>query len=117
MKQCDDCHGDRFNIHVGTTVEAIIGSHDRLACQVCHIPAIARKISTKVEWYWSDAGQNISPIPIDPETGRPTYDKKKGTFVWANDVRLRQVGEIPPQRERSVHDAAAVAGPVGDYTD
>ena len=24
---------------------------------------------------------------VDPDTGRPTYDKKKGTFVWENDVR------------------------------
>ena len=41
----------------------------------------------RVEWYWSDAGQNVDPIPIDPETDRPTYDKKKGTFVWKNNVR------------------------------
>lgn len=62
------------------------GWHERLACQVCHIPAIARKISTKVEWYWSDAGKDITP-PTDPDTGRPTYDKKKGSFVWKNNVR------------------------------
>ena len=32
MKQCDDCHGDRFNIHVGTTVESIVtySRHARL---------------------------------------------------------------------------------------
>ncbi|MBT8073453.1 MAG: tetrathionate reductase family octaheme c-type cytochrome [Xanthomonadales bacterium] len=89
MKQCRDCHGSEMLIHKGSSIEPLFaeGFHGRLACQVCHIPAIARKISTKVEWYWSDAGQNISPVPIDPETGRPTYDKKKGTFVWKNNVR------------------------------
>ena len=87
MRGCDDCHGSAANIHAGTPVAVTVNSHPTLACQVCHIPEIARKISTKTEWYWSDAGQDISPIPTDPVTGRPTYDKKKGTFVWENDVR------------------------------
>jgi len=88
MKQCSDCHGGQQAIHAGTPAEDLIaaGWHERLACQVCHIPAIARKKPTKVEWYWADAGQDITP-PIDPETGMPTYDKMKGTFVWKNNVR------------------------------
>jgi len=87
MKTCVDCHGDRDNIHVALPVASLVGTHPTLACQVCHIPTFARETSTKVEWYWEDAGQDIDPIPVDPATGRPTYDKKKGTFVWANDVR------------------------------
>ena len=87
MKTCEDCHGDVASIHVGTSVTQVTDSHTQLACQVCHIPTIARITSTKTEWYWSDAGQDISPIPTDPVTGRPTYDKKKGTFVWKNNVR------------------------------
>ena len=88
MKDCVDCHGDQSNIHAGSTVENLMRIHgERLACQVCHIPAFAREIATTVEWYWEDAGQDIDPIPIDPETGRATYSKKKGSFVWANDVR------------------------------
>jgi len=88
MRQCKDCHGGLTAVHADTSAELLFEKdwHERLACQVCHIPAIARKISTKVEWYWSDAGQDITP-PIDPETGRPTYDKKKGSFVWKNNVR------------------------------
>lgn len=87
MKQCTDCHGDRANIHAGSTVQNTVEMHDRLACQVCHIPAFSRKLPTKVEWYWSDAGQDISPIPVDPVTGKALYDKMKGTFVWATNVR------------------------------
>jgi octaheme c-type cytochrome (tetrathionate reductase family) len=89
MKVCSDCHGDQLAIHADTSAADLInpGWHERLACQTCHIPAIARKISTKTEWYWADAGQNVDPIPVDPATGRPTYDKKKGTFVWSNNVR------------------------------
>ena len=68
MRRCADCHGDRLEIHKGTPTESVLaaawvgedsGWHDRLACQVCHIPAIARKISTKTEWYWADAGQDV----------------------------------------------------------
>ncbi len=87
MKSCVDCHGDVASIHVGNPVEPITSTHPTLACQVCHIPTFARDTSTKTEWYWSDAGQNIDPIPVDPDTGRATYDKKKGTFVWENNVR------------------------------
>jgi octaheme c-type cytochrome (tetrathionate reductase family) len=88
MRQCTDCHGSQATVHARTDADPLFnkGWHEKLACQVCHIPAIARKVSTKTEWYWSDAGQDITP-PIDPETGRPTYDKKKGTFVWKNNVR------------------------------
>ncbi len=87
LKDCVDCHGNQDSIHNGLTVQPTIDRHSTLACQVCHIPAIARNQSTKVEWYWGDAGQDIDPIPVDPATGRETYDKKKGTFVWANNVR------------------------------
>ena len=90
MKSCIDCHGDRDSIHVGSSVVTVLNQHPTLACQVCHIPTFARDTSTKVEWRWSDAGQDIDPIPVDPATNPPnlpTYDKKKGTFVWANNVR------------------------------
>ena len=86
LKSCTDCHGDRFNIHVGTDVQNIVESHTTLACQVCHIPTFARNQSTKTEWYWEDAGKDLPPAP-DPATGRDTFAKKKGTFVWANNVR------------------------------
>lgn len=127
MKQCTDCHGNRAAIHADTDVESTLFAgtwHDRLACQVCHIPAIARKIATTIEWYWSDAGKDVDPIPIDPETGRPTYDKKKGTFVWANNVRPtlrysngkwnRMVIGISDKYDE---EPIQMAEPLGDYSD
>lgn len=86
MRGCIDCHGDAANVHAGLSVESIVTTHTALACQVCHIPAFARDTPTKVEWLWEDAGQDVDPIPVDPVTGKATYDKMKGTFVWANDV-------------------------------
>ena len=126
MKQCSDCHGGQVSIHAGSSVATTFedGKHARLACQVCHIPAIARAISTKTEWYWSDAGQDIDPVPVDTATGRPTYDKKKGTFVWANDVRptLRYSNGTWKRKVIGVNDKydeepIALGDPVGDYND
>jgi octaheme c-type cytochrome (tetrathionate reductase family) len=125
MKQCADCHGQQLAIHADTDADPLFnkGWHERLACQVCHIPAIARKISTKVEWYWADAGQNKTP-PIDPETGRPTYDKKKGTFVWKNNVRpvLRYSNGdwdrmVINESDRYGEEPIQLATPHGDYND
>ena len=87
MKTCEGCHGDANSRHVGTTVEAIITSHPQLACQVCHIPTFARETPTKTEWYWETAGDMAREPVIDPETDRPDYDKMKGDFVWAKNVR------------------------------
>jgi octaheme c-type cytochrome (tetrathionate reductase family) len=126
MKQCTDCHSNQIAVHAGTTIAATLanGKHERLACQVCHIPAIARKISTKTEWYWADAGQNIDPVPVDPSTGRPTYDKKKGTFVWTNNVRptLRYSNGKWNRMVINVSDKYSeepiqLAEPLGDYSD
>jgi octaheme c-type cytochrome (tetrathionate reductase family) len=88
MRQCTECHGGLTAVHDETPVGVMFedGWHERLACQVCHIPAIARAMPTKMEWYWADAGQDIE-APIDPETGKPTYAKKKGSFVWKKNVR------------------------------
>ncbi len=126
MRECKDCHGNRDRIHAGTSIEPLFaeGLHDNLACQVCHIPAIARAISTKTEWYWSDAGQNIDPIPIDPATGRPTYDKMKGSFVWTNNVRptLRYSNgkwnrPVLGFTDKYTSIPIDLGSPVGDYTD
>ncbi len=88
MKTCDGCHGDRANLHAGSSVEGIVARHTTLACQVCHIPAIARNTSTKTEWYWETAGQDIPDEDIPKsEDGRDMYDKKKGNFVWTKNVR------------------------------
>jgi len=123
MKSCVDCHGDSANIHVGSSIETIVANHPTLACQVCHIPTFARDTSTKVEWYWEDAGQDIDPIPVDPETGRPTYDKKKGRFVWKNNVTasLRYFDGkwsrfIIGANDQYTSTPVVLGAPVADYT-
>ena len=127
MKQCTNCHGNRDAIHADTEADSTLFAdtwHDRLACQVCHIPAIARAISTKTEWYWSDAGQDIDPVPVDPVTGRPTYDKKKGTFVWSLNVRptLRYSNgtwdrKVIGANDKYDEEPISLAAPLGDRND
>ncbi len=126
MRQCDDCHSP--TVHVGRPVESILNTHDRLACQACHIPAISRKLPTKTEWYWADAGQDISPIPLDPDTGMAAYDKMKGTFNWELNVRpvLRYYDGKSIKSLIGVSDNVAalpsedgrvyLGGPAADYT-
>ncbi len=126
MQQCSGpCHTP--SIHIGTSVEDIVTSHDRLACQVCHIPTFARgPKATKVAWYWEDAGLPANPNPeeFDPVTGEPTWDRKKGSFEWANNVRptLRYFNgkwEKFLVGENDVYTSvpAVLAEPVGDHTD
>ncbi|MCF7823296.1 MAG: tetrathionate reductase family octaheme c-type cytochrome [Candidatus Marinimicrobia bacterium] len=67
---CTDCHAEkphsdmRLNEHTET-----------VACQTCHIPSMARKEATKINWDWSTAGQDR------PENAHQ-YLKIKGSFVY-----------------------------------
>jgi octaheme c-type cytochrome (tetrathionate reductase family) len=68
---CEQCHADqkhddeRLNTHL-----------ESVACQTCHIPALALEDPTKVFWDWSQAGQ------AGREDDHFTYLKIKGEFVY-----------------------------------
>jgi octaheme c-type cytochrome (tetrathionate reductase family) len=131
MRDCVDCHGTAANIHVGSTVENIVNFHDTLACQVCHVPMIARETSTKTEWYWDTAGEVRDSIPPDAnDPTRPSFDRKKGDFVWEFNVRpsLRFFNGTWEKMIINLNDTYAVGegtrenpvvlgAPVGDHTD
>ncbi|ARM31662.1 tetrathionate reductase family octaheme c-type cytochrome [Prosthecochloris sp. HL-130-GSB] len=82
---CSSCHGlephkdyAKLNDHV-----------DKLACQTCHIPTIARERPTKMWWDWSKAGQfdeQGKQITRKDSAGLAVYMTKKGEFEWATDV-------------------------------
>lgn len=71
---CTDCHtetlheDERINAHVST-----------VACQTCHIPEGAVRQATKMQWDWSEAGQDR---PEDPHE----YLKIKGSFVYERNI-------------------------------
>jgi len=72
---CEDCHTQ--NLHEDERINA---HTDSVACQTCHIPAIALEYATKTDWDWSTAGQDLDID--DPHV----YLKIKGSFVYEGDL-------------------------------
>ena len=86
---CQACHGQ--TPHKGSGLPAKLNDHtDKIACQTCHIPAIARGgVATKMTWDWSTAGQRTpdgKPIIRKNEKGNVIYDAKKGDFTYGENV-------------------------------
>lgn len=73
---CEQCHvnqkheDERINTHLAS-----------VACQTCHIPAIALEDPTKTTWDWSQAGQDGR---VDDHF---TYLKIKGEFTYEKNFR------------------------------
>ncbi len=82
---CNSCHTTTPHKALSLKGNKLNDHTDRVACQTCHIPAFAKTTPTKVFWDWSTAGQDIKPGK--DEHGRPTYNKKKGSFKWAKGAR------------------------------
>jgi octaheme c-type cytochrome (tetrathionate reductase family) len=100
---CESCHGNyphtaktMANIkplrgHSVTSMAAIVNNHsEKVACQTCHIPAMARGgVATKMVWDWSAAGRKDAdgkPIVLKDAKGHTIYDSKKGAFELAENV-------------------------------
>jgi hypothetical protein len=61
----------------------------RIACQTCHVPAMARAMPTKTYWDWSTAGRHDAdgePVDEMDEEGNHTYLAIKGSFTWEKNV-------------------------------
>jgi octaheme c-type cytochrome (tetrathionate reductase family) len=97
---CESCHTSRphQNPDVRTMINNKLNDHsDKVSCQACHIPSMAREKATKMWWDWSKAGRKTDdgkPIVTKTEvTGMDgsketvaSYDTKKGEFIWARDA-------------------------------
>ncbi|MBI5276966.1 MAG: tetrathionate reductase family octaheme c-type cytochrome [Burkholderiales bacterium] len=83
---CASCHTNAP--HKGDT--RLDAHAAKLACQTCHIPAIARGgVATKMTWDWSTAGRldiKGQPFLRKDAKGRVTYDSKKGDFTLGENV-------------------------------
>jgi octaheme c-type cytochrome (tetrathionate reductase family) len=72
--QCTNCHA------AAPHDDARINAHgSSVACQTCHVPAVALKNPTKTSWDWSTAGQ-------DRPEDHYKYLKIKGSFEYSTDV-------------------------------
>ena len=84
---CRSCHGNAP--HVATKPK--LNDHtQKLACQTCHIPAMARGgVATKMSWDWSTSGQldeKGKPIVRKDKKGHVVYHGKKGDFTYGDNI-------------------------------
>ena len=85
---CESCHGTAP--HPNTTNAKLNDHVARIACQTCHIPALARGgVPTKTYWDWSTAGRlNEDGKAIIEKNGkdRVVYSSQRGTGQWEENV-------------------------------
>ncbi len=85
---CESCHGLAPHPE---SVNAKLNDHvDRIACQTCHIPALARGgRPTKTYWDWSTAGRlddSGKAIIEKDDKGRIVYSSQRGSARWAENL-------------------------------
>ncbi len=82
---CKSCHSEKPH-RLTSPMGWHLDRHSRtVACQTCHIPTFAKSTPTKMYWDWSTAGKDQKSKP--DKYGMPTYNKKKGSFVWGKNVK------------------------------
>jgi len=121
---CQGCHsanphkqlanGERLDRHI-----------DRVACETCHIPSIARgETATRVLWDWSTVGKlgrDRKPMVQKDKDGHIAYATEKGNLTVASEVRptliwsngrldLRHPGDPLPEPAATDADAGDAAG-------
>ena len=94
---CESCHTQwphQTAAREGKDVKnaARLDAHqDRVSCQACHIPTLARERPTKMWWDWSKGGEKNEDgtpkkVMVDTKgTKTPQYDMQKGEFIWVID--------------------------------
>lgn len=81
---CESCHSDKPH-----KSSSKMNDHtDKVACQTCHVPEIAKVIPVQTWWDWSKAGKKKDgkPYSIDGPLGRPVYRSIKGETKWEKNV-------------------------------
>jgi len=85
---CESCHG--LLPHPESANPKLNDHVDRIACQTCHIPALARGgRPTKPWWDWSTAGRVDDAgkdIVEKDDQGRVIYSSKRGGARWAENL-------------------------------
>ncbi|WP_289682178.1 tetrathionate reductase family octaheme c-type cytochrome [Candidatus Venteria ishoeyi] len=91
---CESCHG--LQPHPNNSLSSIkLNNHtDRIACQTCHIPTIARGgVATKTDWDWRTAGKTKNGEGYKEKNytqgngeHRATYKSIKGDFKYAENL-------------------------------
>jgi len=91
---CESCHDDSPHPQNGVTGIKLNEHVDRVACQTCHIPTIARGgVATEIDWDWRTAGKTRNGQGYKEKNytqgdgkHRATYKSIKGSFIWGEDL-------------------------------
>lgn len=84
---CTRCHGETDVHTANPPIDQLLNLHlERVACETCHIPTLARSRPTRVAWFWDTAGQDTDPNSPE-QFGLPGHDKLTGSFVWNQEIR------------------------------
>lgn len=87
---CESCHGLAPHEGAGHTALKLNDHVDRIACQTCHIPTMARGgVATKTWWDWSKAGrldEDGTRIKQHDADGNLTYWTQWGEIRWGEDL-------------------------------
>lgn len=77
---CENCH------NADPHKKELLNQHyAAVACETCHIPTYAREEPAIIWWDWSKAGEDRESTK--DEFGKDIYDKKKGEFIRAENVK------------------------------
>ncbi len=83
---CESCHGPTPH----ATRHKLDDHTDKVACQTCHIPEIARGSRKTLTWWdWSAAGQRDTdgqPFTRTDDDGYVIYDSHRGEFRWQGNL-------------------------------
>ncbi|MDH4206974.1 MAG: multiheme c-type cytochrome, partial [Desulfobacteraceae bacterium] len=77
---CESCHSDKPHIS-----SSKMNDHtDKVACQACHVPEIAKVLPVQTWWDWSKAGKKKDgkSYEVTGPFDRPVYTSKKGETKW-----------------------------------
>lgn len=121
---CESCHG--LEPHPESNHPKLNDHVDRVACQTCHIPAIARGgLATKTYWDWSTAGRldkDGKEIVERDGQNHIVYSTKRGDGRWAENLVPDYVwfdgniehktlaGEIDPTKTVPLNTLGGAAG-------
>jgi octaheme c-type cytochrome (tetrathionate reductase family) len=84
---CRACHGNKP--HKKEDKSRLNHHANKIACQTCHIPAMARGgVATRMTWDWSTAGKldkDGKPLQVKVD-GNLVYDGRRGTITYAKNI-------------------------------
>lgn len=91
---CESCHSESPHSNTELTGIKLNGHVDKIACQTCHIPTIARGgVATKTDWDWRTAGKTKNGEGFKEKNytqangaHRATYKSIKGSFEYGENL-------------------------------